>query len=70
MSEQNCWNCEKNKLGESWEGRPTLLGVCHGFRLRLAEGKYEDRPPKAITTGICDVGCLFWVQREDKWKGK
>lgn len=47
-----------------------MLGVCHGFRLRLAEGKYEDRPPKAITTGICDVGCLFWVQREDKWKGK
>jgi len=70
MSEQNCWNCEKNKLSVNWEGAPTLLGVCYGFRRRLPDGKYEERPPKAITPAICDMGCLFWVKKEKEWPGQ
>lgn len=65
ISAENCWNCEKNKLGESWQGAPTLLGVCHGFRKRLAPGQYEYLPPKAITAQICDMGCLFWEKKKE-----
>lgn len=70
ISAQNCWNCGKNALGEHWQGGPTLLGVCHGFIKHLLGGVDEEQPPKAITPQICDMGCLFWVQREEPFHGK